>query len=132
VTDAANKEELHYRSALRRIYLHIVWLSVAGSIAVFVKAGPSEGIGFLLGAMVSALNFRWLHRMVDALGPQREKKPGKLLGFFLSFRYVLFGVAGYVIVRYFRVDIMAALVGLFVAVAAVMVEILYELLYART
>jgi hypothetical protein len=49
----------------------------------------------------------------------------------LPLRYVLFGAGGYVIVKYFRVDVMAALVGLFVAVAAVMVEIIFELIYAR-
>jgi hypothetical protein len=37
---------------------------------------------------------------------------------------------GYVIVKYLRVNVMAALVGLFVAVAAVLVEMVYELIYA--
>ena len=88
--------------------------------------------GFLLGAAVSAINFRWLHRLVDSVGPNPKRKPAGRLGFVLPFRYLLLGGAGYVIVRFFRVDILAALIGLFVAVAAVAVELAYELIYART
>ncbi len=115
-----------------RIYRHIVVLGVAGSVLAAYFEGLSWGMGFLLGAIISAMNFRWLHRMVDSLGAETKKKPGAGLTFVLSFRYVILGVIGYVIVRYFKVNIMAALVGLFVAVAAVLIEILYELIYART
>jgi len=131
VPEPANSELQFYQRAVHRIYHHIVWLAIAGTIVATWQGGLPWGVGFLIGATASALNFRWLHHMVDSIGPTL-KKTGKALGFFLGSRYVLFGVAGYVIVRYFKVDIMAALVGLFVAVAAVMVEILYELLYART
>ena len=127
----ASGDQVFYERAVQRIYVHIVWLSIAGTIAAAWKGGLPWGVGFLIGATASALNFRWLHHMADSLGPD-GKKPRRGLGFFLSFRYVLFGVVGYVIVKYFKVNIMAALVGLFVAVAAVMVEILYELFYART
>jgi hypothetical protein len=132
LTDVAEKEERHYRAALHRIYRYMVVLSVAGSVVVTYYAGTSWGIGFLLGAFISAINFRWLHRMVDSVGPNPATKPGKGLTFLLSFRYVILGLVGYVIVRYFKVNIMAALIGLFVAVAAVLIEILYELIYART
>ena len=50
---------------------------------------------------------------------------------FLLLRYLLLAVAGYVIVRVFRLNLAAALAGLFVAVAAVIIEIVYELIYAR-
>lgn len=132
MTETADQEEQHYLGATRRIYFHIAWLAIAGSIAAFSEGGAAVGLGFALGALVSAVNFRWLHRLVDAVGPDPKKKPGKALGVFLSSRYVLFGLIGYVIVKYFKVNVMAALVGLFVAVAAVLVEILYELIYART
>ena len=132
MTESLSSDELHYRGALRRIYLNTVWLTVVGTFVAALMEGPTVGLGFLLGAAVSALNFRWLHRLVDSLGPDSKKKPGKALGLFLSFRYVLFGIVGYVIVRYFKVNIMAALVGLFVAVAAVLIEVVYEIVYART
>ncbi len=131
-TPAPTEDELFYRQALHRIYVNILWLAAAGTIATAWRVGPGWAAGFLAGAVVSAINFRWLQRLVDSVGPDPEKKPGGKIGFVLSFRYVILGVVGYVIVRFFKVDIMAALVGLFVAVAAVMVEILYELIYART
>ncbi len=123
-------EERFYRRAMRRIYLNLLWLSLAGALAAGWRYGTAEALGFLLGAGASALNFRWLHRLVDSLGPGGPP-PGKGLGAVLSLRYFLFAVAGYVIVKYFEVNLMAALLGLFVAVAAVFVEVLYELIYAR-
>jgi len=132
LTEAANKEELHYVGAVRRIYRLTVALSVAGALAAAWVGGPPWGIGFLIGATISLLNFRWLHRLVDSIGPNPRSHPGGTVRFFLVSRYVLFGVVGYVIVKYFKVNIMAALIGLFVAVAAVLIEILYELIYART
>ena len=126
-----SQDELFYERAMRRIYVNILWLSLAGGIATAWYVGLPWALGFLIGASASAINFRWLHRMVDSLGPG-GRKPSKRLGFFLSFRYVLLGVVGYVIVKYFEVNIMAALVGLFIAVVAVLVEVLYELIYART
>ena len=125
-------DQQHYFFALRRIYAHTVWVAVAGTVVAQWLGGAGWGLGFLLGATVSAINFRWLHRLVDAVGPKPRKKPGRVLTVILSSRYLLFGLVGYVIVRYFKVDIMAALVGLFVAVAAVLIEILYELIYVRT
>jgi hypothetical protein len=41
------------------------------------------------------------------------------------------GLGGYVIVKFFRLSLAAALLGLFVAVAAVLLEIAYEIIYAR-
>lgn len=131
MTEAQNTGEVFYERAVRRIYVNIVWLSIAGTVATAGFVGWAWGLGFLIGATASALNFRWLHHMADAIVPG-GKKPGKGLGVFLSLRYVLFGVTGYIMIKYFQVDILAALVGLFVAVAAVLVEILYELIYART
>ena len=120
-----------YQRAIRRIYINLLWLSVAGTILATWRLGWSWGLGFMVGATASALNFRWLHHLADSFGPD-GKKPGKGLGLFLSLRYIIFGAVAYVIVVYIKVSFLAALVGLFVAVAAVLVEILYELIYART
>jgi len=123
-------DELHYRGAMRRIYFHTAWVSVAGTAVAVWLADWAFGLGFALGALASALNFRWLHRLVDSLAPG-TRKPGRGLGIWLSLRYVLFGAVGYILVRYYSISIMGVLVGLFVAVAGVLLEILYELIYAR-
>ena len=131
MTEAPSADDLFYVRAIRRIYINIVWISIAACIVAIWLYGRPTGLGFFIGATASALNFRWLHGLADSLGPG-ARKPRKGLGILLSLRYVVFGVVGYVIVKYFKVNILAALVGLFVAVAAVLVEILYELIYART
>lgn len=124
-------DELHYRRAMRRIYLNSLWVSLAGTALTIWKMDWDWTLGFALGAAVSTLNFRWLHRLVDSIGPGRPK-PGRGLTLWLSTRYLLFGLICYILVRYFTVDVLAVLVGLFVAVAAVLLEILYELIYVRT
>lgn len=129
--EAPGADELFYQRAIRRIYLHMLWISIGGALVAAWQAGWASSLGFLIGAAVSVINFRWLHHLADSLEPAAPK-PRKGLRLLLPLRYVLFGAAGYVIVRYFKVNILAALVGLFVAVAAVLVEILYELVYART
>ena len=44
-------------------------------------------------------------------------------------RYIAFVVLGYGILKYFEANVLAALVGCFVAVTAVVLEILLELIY---
>ena len=50
----------------------------------------------------------------------------------LRVRYLLLGLGAYAIVRFSEISLTAALVGLFVSTAAVILEILIELIYVRT
>jgi hypothetical protein len=68
--------------------------------------------------------------MTAALGPAKPHSRKRMV-FFLVFRYLLLGLFGYVIVRVFGLNLVGALAGLFVPAAAVVVEIIYELIYAR-
>ena len=87
---------------------------------------------FLLGAAASYLNFRWLKRVVDALGKAAEGDPPRpRMAVFLGLRYVLLALGAYVILKGSVISLPAALAGLFVSVAAVILEILFELVYAR-
>lgn len=116
---------------IRRIYRWIAVLAAAGTLAAVKMGGAAAGGGFLAGAVGSYFNFRWMVRLVEALGPD-GKRPGKLLAVVSAGRYLLFGILGYVIVKYFGVSLMAVLVGFLVVAGAVMAEILYELIYVRT
>ena len=60
--------------------------------------------------------------------PPSRKRVAILAGL----RYLILGGAAYVIVRFTPISLPAALAGLFVAAGAVIVEILFELVYART
>ncbi len=120
-----------YARALGRMSRVSMALAVAGSALAFLLRGPAIGAGFLTGACLSLLNFRWWVRLVNAIGAESAKRPRRASAVFLGLRYLLAGLVVYVIVRVLEVSVAAVLAGLFVAVAAVIIEILYELIYAR-
>ncbi|HTM47825.1 MAG TPA: ATP synthase subunit I [Bryobacteraceae bacterium] len=108
-------------------------MSAAGVAAYFAAGGWRAGLGFLLGALISYLNFRWLKRTVDALGAlEGAKTPSARVAVLLGLRYLLLGLGAYAIVKFSEISLTAALVGLFMPALAVILEILIELFYART
>jgi len=106
-----------------RTYRIVGVLALAGTILAGLRWGGAEALGFAVGATFSALNFRLWHGMVRRVGG--PSSPGTAL---LGLRYVLFIAGGYAILNYFEANVLAALIGCFVAVAAVLVEILLELI----
>jgi hypothetical protein len=126
----------YYDRALERIVRIGAGLGVIGTIVVLIRYGPRTAVGFLTGALLSLLNFYGLRRVVDALIPT-PVNPAPRAGMraspiFWMFRYLFFAGAGYVIVKGLGISLMPILAGLFVVAAAIIVEILYEITYART
>ena len=124
-------DEAYFDRAIGRMRTSMLWLSAGGTAAVLLLYSWRHGLAFLAGALASLANFRWLHQLAASLGAG-ARRPRRRVLLFLLLRYVLLGLWGYVIVKIFGLNLAAALVGLFVAVAAVILEIIYELLYART
>jgi len=119
--------------AVGRILRLTLILTVGGAAVYLVIAGWRGGCGFLLGGLVSYLNFHWLKRTVYALGEAAAGKPPRArLAVLLGLRYLLLGLGEYAILKFSEISLTAALVGLFVPTAAVILEILIELIYART
>ncbi len=117
--------------ALDRIQALIAFLAAAGTLAAAIHGGWKWALGFVLGAVASWLNFRWLKQMVNSLGRAAAGKPPKArVAVFLGLRYLLLAAAGYVILNYSTISLVAGLIGLFVPAAAVILEILFELIYA--
>lgn len=118
--------------ALGRIYRWIGGLALLGVLALALTRGWRWGAGFLLGAAISFATFRLIHLLAEGLSPSR--KPGGSVKFAIlaGLRYLLFGAAGYVTIKVLGVNANAILLGLFVLVAAILLEIIYELLYVRT
>jgi hypothetical protein len=125
----ADPEDRLFDRAIWRIRLTITVLSVGGSLAALMWGGVAAGAGFAVGAAVSSLNFRWLHHVVDTIGGKRRARARTAV--LAGLRYLLLGAGLYVIVRFFRINVLAGLLGLFVSVAAVILEMLYQLVYAR-
>ena len=125
-----NIAEYSERTITRIIRIAAVF-GVIGTIAILIKAGMKPAAGFLAGSILSLINFHGLRRVVDGLSG-RADAGFKGSPMFWVFRYfLLFGI-GYVIVRVLEISLMPILAGLFTLAAAILLEILYELTYART
>jgi hypothetical protein len=110
----------------------MMWmLAGAGVVAYLAAGGIPAALGFGVGASFSVLNFRWLKKGVSALG-ETQKPPRLRSAVFLGSRYLVLGAVLYGMMKFFGISLMAVLAGLLVPVAAVFIEILYELIYART
>jgi hypothetical protein len=116
--------------AVERIWKLTFAIASGGAILAYVWGGWTWSAGFLLGAGASAINFRLLKKVVDALGSARPTS--KRVAVLAGLRYALLGGGAYAILKYSSISITATLVGLFVSVAAVIVEIVIQLAYART
>jgi hypothetical protein len=127
-------EDLFFDRALQRMG-KIMWaIGAGGLLACWAWRGWTWGAGFALGSAASWLNFRWLKQVVDILGTTDPlDRPGrKRMAVLAGLRYLLLGGGAYAILHYSSISVPAAMMGLFVSVAAVIAEILFELIYART
>lgn len=120
-------DELDYDRAARRIGRIMSVIAVLGTVATLVMLGWKWGLGFLVGAVFAGLNYRWLRGLVEGLGSGKAPRGAV----FLTFRYLLLGGGGYVILRYSPINMVAILTGLFVLIAAIFVEIIFEIVYGK-
>jgi hypothetical protein len=117
-----------YRQVQRRTTILILLLGVGGALAGAIWKGPQVGGGFLTGAAVSFGSFwRWEH-IVSSLGAEPK---GRSSLWWMLRSMVLVAVA-YGIIRVLGLYLPAALAGLLVSAAAVILELIYELIYARS
>jgi hypothetical protein len=116
-----------YERALRRIRLFTLAIGLIGTVIVLLAWGFRPAAGFLAGAALSVLNFRGLSMLASAIGG--TARPGPLAAVLIALRYVLIGVIIYVIVRFLGVTPAAVIWGLLAAFAAVILEILCELIF---
>src|SRR5579872_7371668 len=115
-------DENYLASAVARMYRWMAVMSIAGVPGLLLWRGWRWGLGFALGAAASWLNFRWLRNLVDSLGQAASGKPPRnRAAILLGLRYVLLAAAGYAILNLSEISLTAALVGLFVSAAAVII-----------
>ncbi len=124
-------DQLSYVRALERVERYMIVLGAAGALTGLFLQGWKWGLMFVAGALASYVNFSWLHQVVNGLGPEARPTRKRVLALF-GLRYLLLAAGGYAIVKVFGMNAIGALIGLFVAVAAVMVESIYELIHAGT
>jgi ATP synthase I chain len=123
-----------YAAAERRIEWLTLALGIAGAGFAYMRWGWRSGTGVALGAALMWLNFRWLKQGVNALvkvstAQAASEQPGIPRGVYVKFfgRFALLLVVVYVILSRSLVPVPAILGGLFAVVAAVMLELVWEL-----
>ena len=121
-------DPLSFERASARIGKILKVVAVIGTCGALGIGGWRTGAGFLLGALISGLNYYWLHKLVASLGAGGRPRYRTVI---LGFRYLILGGGAYVIVRLSRISLTAVLAGLFVLTAALFVEVIFEIVYAR-
>jgi len=125
--------EKFYESVERRIERVTLVIAAAGGVYASSKWGWRSGIGFAAGAVLSWLNFRWLEQGIGAMFraavPQSGSEPYRaspLIYARFFARMALLVAAVYVILRVAWFPGKAVLAGLFSLIAAVILEVTYE------
>lgn len=115
--------EASYGRFNRRVPWIIAALGLAGALALSLSRGILTGIAFLIGAVISFTSFWGWQRLVDSLGPNPRKRSRS----FFILRLIGLLALACVIIKYLRLNVAAAAVGLLVSGAAVILELILEL-----
>jgi len=75
-------------------------------------------LGILAGAVLAVVNFRWLRRFVLALAAA-GRKPSRWAVFFYILKYLITGVAIFLLIKYDLADAVALLAGVSVIFLAI-------------
>ena len=123
-----------YNAAERRIEWLTLAFGLVGAALVGVVWGWRMGAGVALGAVLAWLNFRWLKQgvttLVDVSAAQGDSAKGRVpRGTYLKFfgRFALLLLVVYVILSRSLLPAVAVFGGLFAVAAAVMIEVMWEL-----
>ncbi len=124
-----SSDSFHGR-ALERIGKFMLVLAPVLGIVGWLEFGPRSAAGFLLGCTISYLNFHWLKSGVMHLADRvtNTGKPQSSKGIVAKFlfRYALLGAAAYAILTSFPASLRGLFAGLFLPVAAIACEAVYE------
>ena len=121
-------EDARIERALARLPRWILLLSLAGVILAGVFLGLAVAGGFLAGSIAAYFNLWLVERAVNRItGTTAVRKPGQRAGIWLYIQFAALVSGVVVILRYSGFSMVAALCGFFVCPAAVLLEIVYEL-----
>jgi hypothetical protein len=113
-----------------RIRRFMAAIGVLATVAVWIAFGWKVALGLALGCVIAWVNFYWLKQAVSALADRvtatgrRQSSSGIVVRFLL--RYAFIALGGYAIFRLSRDSLYGLLGGLFLTVAAILCEAVYE------
>jgi hypothetical protein len=119
-----------YSGALDRIRRIMGLIGVAAAAVVWWRYGTALALGLAAGCAISYVNFFWLKQAVggllDRVDSSGKRQPaGGIVARFLL-RYALIALGGYAIFRVSLTALYGLLGGLFLTVAAILCEAMYE------
>jgi hypothetical protein len=130
----AAEEEKFYSSAILRIRTFMLVLAPLFCAVAWLKFGWRSAAGFLLGCIIAYLNFQWLKSGVSVLADKvtntGKRQSGRATVARFLLRYALLGLAAYAILTSFPGSLRGLFSGLFLPVAAILCEAVYELYVA--
>jgi hypothetical protein len=130
----ADPSEQFFSGAIDRIRRITLVLGVVSTVVIWFLFGTAIGAGFLLGCVISYINFHWLKKAVGALADRvtRTGQPGASSGIVVRFmlRYGFIAIGCYVILMSSKSSVYGLLGGLFLTVAAILCEAAYEVAVA--
>lgn len=122
--------EHFYSGALRRIGVFMIVVGVLSTAAAWWRFGVRAAVGFGFGCVIAYVNFYWLKRViagfVDRATAAETSQSGSGIVFRFLLRYVLMAVGAYVILTVSPASLQGLLAGLFLPVAAILCEAMYE------
>jgi hypothetical protein len=119
-----------YSRALGRIQRLMVMLGIAALSTAWAVFGWRIALGLVLGGAIAFLNFYWLQKVVAGIGELTVSSgaPVSSRGLVVRFllRYFLMAIVAFVILTVSRQSLCGLFAGLFLPVAAMLCEAVYE------
>ena len=115
--------QLPFDLSVTRVTRIALVLGAIGVLIAGVTLGPRDGLGFLIGSILSVVTVRSWFKLANSLGADGSV-PGAGAAIFLVVRYLLIAGAVYATIKVLRSSPMALILGLLVSFAAVVVELM--------
>jgi len=123
--------EAFYAAAVTRISRFMIFLGLLFTTTAWLRFGWRIALGFACGCAIAYLNFHWLERVVTALADRvtRTGQPQSGRGVVARFllRYLLMAIVAYAIFSVSPASLYGLFAGLFLPVAGIACEAVYEL-----
>ena len=129
--ELAPESEHFFSGALERIRRFMAVLAPLLVVFAWLKFGLRTAAGLAFGCAIAYINFFWLKRaiagFVDRATGATTSQSGQGIVFRFLVRYVLMAIGAYVILTVSPASLNGLLAGLFLPVAAIGCEAVYEL-----
>ncbi len=126
--------ERFYSGALARLRRIMAALAPLLTLAAWWKFGARPAIGLACGCAIAYVNFHWLKRVIAGFADRTTGTPtsgaGDGIVFRFLLRYVLMALGAYGILTVSPASLNGLLAGLFLPVAAIACEAVFELYVA--